>query len=288
MKNIKTLMLAALFALAACTSQTTSESSGESLDPRQAAEPLAISSEQIYKLNQPLAMAGVPAFIIPMPLTEGVSSLDASDWDCSGVSISGNLGDADSDGIPINAVYDGRCTWEYPDVSMSGYWEFDNLNIQDPSDSDPDAGIIASGGAAWSVTSSGSTLTLTWTFNKYELSKEGGNYDFTYEGSWRVTDGTNTYTFNHDLTGTWTPDDASDPWNDGVMSSVVAFNGSGPSCASWSANMQLNSAHYVDDKIINGSARFSLTDCSGDTSSGSISWSTTQVCVTVDGNTFCN
>ncbi len=286
MKSIWKVLLVALFMLVACGGQSNNP---KQVDPQQAAEPLAIASEQLYRISQPLSMAGVPAPIMIMPFSTGVAPLDTAEWDCSQVSYSGDLTDNDEDGIPVNATYNGRCTWSYSggEGSMSGYWEFKNLRIQDPNDGDADAGVKASGGVAWGLESDGSSMSIVWTLDKHELIKQGASYTFAFKGNWKVTVGSDVYNFNYDLSGDWTPDDATDPWGDGTMNATGQLSGSGPSCAGWSASFELSGVHFSGNKVVSGTGSYSVTDCDGSSASVTITWSASQVCVTFDNHAVC-
>jgi len=285
MKSVAKVLLAALFFLAACGGQQANEQT----DPQKAVEPLAIANEQLYKLSQPLALAGVPAPVLVMPFDSGVVALDTAEWDCSKVVVSGDLTDGDRDGIPVNATYNGRCTWSYSDSSGSaeGHWEFTNLKIQDPDDADPGAGVKASGQVSWGVQTGTTSVTLVWNLDRHDLVKQGATYNFDYEGSWTATVAGNTYNFKYDLSGDWTPDNASDPWGDGVINAKGSFSGSGPSCASWSATFTLSALHFQGSKIVSGSGSYTVTGCDGKTASATVTWSASRVCVTVGNNSAC-
>ena len=281
-----------LFALlAGCGQQGAPGGSGgnNQASPQEVATTLQAVDAQLYKITEPLSKVGFPVPFVPLLLSEGVAPLDTATWDCASVTASGNLSDADDDGIPVNATFNGRCTWSYSGGggSASGSWEFKDLNVQDPNDHDPDAGVKASGQVIWTFSYGSDSVTWRWTLTQHDFVKGSSGYSFTYRGSWtfQVSDGT--YTEDYDLTGTWTPD-ASDPWGDGVLSANGRFSGNGPSCTNgWSLDVTLKSLHYQGGKIVSGTANFSGTDCEGNSGSVEITWHPTQVCFTTDSGSFC-
>ena len=284
MRNTWMLLLLALFILVSCGGQQ------QQVDPQKVAEPLSISNQQLYKISQPLARAGVPAPVFISPFAKSVSALDTAEWNCSKVTATGNLTDGDNDGIPVDAVYNGKCTWGYSNGSGSatGYWEFKALRVQDPNDRDPDAGVKASGSIVWGVESGGNSITFTWKLDKHNLERQGGGHKFDFKGTWTIAGSGDTYIFNYDMSGDWTPDSSSDPWGDGVMNARGSFSGSGPSCTSWSTSFTLTSVHFSEDEINSGSGVYDVTDCGGNTAHIEVNWATRQICVTADGNTICN
>ncbi len=279
-----------LFALlAGCGQQTAPNAGGEAM-AQEVATTLQAADAQLYRIAEPLGIAGVPVPTAPFLFASGVAPLDTATWNCDSVTATGNLSDADDDGIPVNATFNGKCTWSYSgsEGSVSGSWEFQNLNVQDPNDADPTAGVKASGKVIWTLSAGGSTITWTWNLTRHDFVKQSGGYEFAYEGSWSVTTNDGSYTFEYNLTGAWTPDDPGDPWGDGVLTAEGQFDASGPSCADgWHLSVTLTNLHYQGDKIVSGNASFSGTDCDGNTGSVTIAWSPDQVCVTIDGNTVC-
>ncbi|GEM90819.1 hypothetical protein ODE01S_22530 [Oceanithermus desulfurans NBRC 100063] len=249
------------------------------------AAPLSTANEQLYKLSEPLTLAGMPIPVLFLPFSSGAAPLDVASWDCDSVTVTGALTDADGDGIPVNASYNGRCTWSYSggEGSFSGYWQYNDLNVQDPNDADPEAGIKVSGEVEWGFSGGGDSLTWTWTLTRHDLVKQGSQYDFDYEGSWQVDYNGDTYTFSYNLSGTWTPDDAQNPWGDGTLNAIGSFSGTDASCASgWDLEVSLSGVHYTGGLIDSGTASFSGTDCDGTSTSVTITWSAAQVCITVD------
>ena len=283
-KNWRYLAILLLAGLAACGGQAPKQAK-----PQDAATPLGVASEQLYRLSQPLALAGVPAPAMIMPFSEGVTALDTANWNCDAVTASGDLTDADGDGIPVNATYDGRCTWSYSGEggSLSSFWRFDDLNIQDPSDHDEDAGVKASGAVSWGVSGAGTNVTVNWNLERHQLFRHGGSYDFAYKGSWTVTTDSGNFTFSYDLSGTWTPSSGDDPWGDGTMTASGDFGGSGPGCAGWSSSVRLSGVVFDGGKVIGGTATVTVTDCSGSTETATITWSADRVCVSVDNHAAC-
>ncbi len=282
-----------LFALlAGCGQQGPSSNGGgnNQASSQAVATTLQEAEVQLFKITEPLGKAGFPIPLVPLLLSEDVAPLDTATWNCDSMTATGNLSDADDDGIPVNATFNGKCTWSYSgsEGSVSGSWEFQNLNVQDPNDADPTAGVKASGKVIWTFSAGGSTITWTWTLTQHDFEKGSSGYSFTYRGSWTIETSQGTFTEAYDLTGTWAPDDASDPWGDGVLSATGHFSGGGPSCTNgWSLDVTLTSLHYQGDKIVSGNASFSGTDCNGNTGSVTITWSPDQVCVKIDGNTVC-
>ncbi|WP_457630384.1 hypothetical protein [Oceanithermus sp.] len=274
-----------LVLLAACGGQN----AASSVDPKVTASTLNTVSEQLQKIQQPLALAGFPVEPVGAPLSGGVAPLDTASWNCDEVQVTGNLTDVDRDNIPVDATYNGKCTWSYTSAggSVNGSWEFKNMEVKDPNDSDPDAGISVTGSIVYTISASDSgTITWTWNFDKHSFVKNGATYNFDYEGSWEVSSDGGTFSFNYTLIGTWAPDDASDPWGDGVLNVTSgSFSGSCDS-GSWNVSFTITNAHYSGGRIISGSASFTGTDCDGNSASISVTWSADQVCI--NGNCYPN
>jgi len=285
--------------LAACGGQAPAGNGGNGddgssgvpvVEPQDVAEVLSAANSQLYRLEQPLsALVPVPTLGLA-PFAVGIAPLDTADWDCSPVTVTGDASDPDNDGIPVNATYNGKCTWSYSGSggSFAGYWEYENVNVQDPDSDDPQAGVKVKGKVEWGITSTASSVASTWTITQHDLVKQGDDYKFDYVGNWVVTADGDTYSFNYDLSGTWTPDDMDDPWGDGTVNAEGRFGGSSSSCATgWSFSVNLSGVHLTADKIDAGTANYSGTDCDGDTTTVSVTWSATEVCITTDGNTVC-
>ena len=280
--------------LAACGGQETSGSGTDgttSIDVRDVAESLSAANDQLIRAAQPLALAGVPVPVPLVPLSDAVAPLDTAAWNCEGVTVSGTLTDADADGIPVDATYNGRCTWSYSgsEGTFSGYWEYRNLVVQDPDDADPEAGIQSSGTVEWGYEGGSQPLVWTWTLTQHDLVKQAGGYGFTYKGRWQVVvNATDNYTFDYDLTGAWVPDDATNPWGDGTLDATGSFSGDGPDCTNgWSLTVSLSGVHFTAGKIDAGTADYSGTDCDGASAAVHVRWSATEVCVTVGTNEVC-
>lgn len=269
--------------LAACGGQAPSGNGGNGggetpvAEPQDVAAVLGAANDQLYRLEQPLAGAGIPVPVLAfMPFQAGVAPLDTASWDCSPVTVSGDASDPDGDGIPANATYNGRCTWSYSGggESIEGYWEYRNVNVQDPDNRDPEAGVKVKGEVAWGVSGTTGSASVTWTITQHDLVKQNGAFDFAYVGRWVVTVDGQTYDFDYDLTGSWTPDDWNDPWGNGTMTASGSFGGSGPDCAGgWSVTATISGVHYADCGIDGGSASYEVTDCEGNTCTAVLTWS---------------
>jgi len=259
------------------------------VNPNKTTATLSAVNKQLYAIAQPLALAGIPVPILVAPLPASVTPLNDFGWDCGSVVITGNRSDADNDGIPVSATYNGRCSWNYsgPEGSSSGYWEYKDLRIQDPDDHDPHAGASATGQVIFGYSGNGETLTWTWNLQNHEIAKQGGAFRFTYEGSWSVSATGGTYSLSYDLSGSWNPDNSTDPWGNGTLNANGSFNGSGSSCSNWQLNVTITDAHFNEGRIDGGRANFSGHDCDGDTENIAIVWSPTEVCITAEGHTSC-
>ena len=279
-RSWKVAFLAALFALVSCGGQPPGGNggggSGNAAEPQEVAGVLGAANEQLLKIEEPLMYAGVPVPMLPfMPFSVGIAPLDTATWDCSGVSVSGNTTDADDDGVPVDATYNGRCTWSYSgsEGSASGYWEYDDVRVQDPNDHDPDAGVKVSGTIEWGIQTTDGSVEVTWRIVKHELIKTGNDRNFNYEGSWTIQVDGESYTVNYDMSGTWSPDDPDDPWGNGTMTASGSFSGTGPDCAGgWSVTFSLNALHFADCGIDGGSASYTVTDCEGHTCTLTVNW----------------
>jgi len=290
MRRFWLLFVLFLFALLAGCGQQGAPGGGgggnNQSSPQAVAATLQAAELQLFKITEPLGKVGFP---MPLLLAKGVVPLDTATWDCTSVTASGDLTDADGDGIPVDATFNGGCTWSYSGGggSANGSWEFRNLNVQDPNDRDPDAGVKASGQVVWTLSAGGGTITWTWTLSQHDFVKDSGGYSFIYRGIWTTETSQGTFTEEYKLTGTWTPD-ASDPWGDGVLSATGHFSGNGPGCTNdWSLDVTLTSLHYQGGKIVSGTADFAGTDCEGNSGSVEITWYPTQVCFTTDSGSFC-
>lgn len=128
--------------------------------------------------------------------------------DCANVTVSGSLADADADGVPAGATFNGQCSW-----SVSGNGEtatftltFSNFRIEDPDDHDPMAGYKASGDISFSAQHASDTVTVQWSVTKNDLTKNSSSsFGYDYEGTWSWNDGSDNYSVPYLLTGTWTP-----------------------------------------------------------------------------------
>ncbi len=277
MKRVwKTAFLAALFALVSCGGQPSGNGSGNVAEPQEVAGVLGVANQQLMKTEEPLMRAGIPVPMLPIkPFSAGPAPLDTASWDCSGVTVSGDTTDADDDGVPVDATYDGRCTWSYggDGGSVSGYWEYDHVRVQDPNDHDADAGVKVSGTIRWGIHTMDGSIEATWRIVKHDLIKSGNARNFDYKGAWTFVVGGETYTVNYDLSGTWTPDDPSDPWGNGAVSASGSFSGAGPDCAGgWGVTFSLNALHFADCGIDGGSASYTVKDCDGNTCTLNVSW----------------
>ena len=270
--------LALLTALVACGGQPSGGNGGGggSLDPRDVAAALGSAGEQTNRLAQSLSGAGVPVPVVAMPFSSGVAPLDTSTWNCDAVTASGDLTDADGDNIPVSATLNGRCTWSYNggEESFHGYWEYDNLKVEDPSDTDPAAGIKASGKITWGFTSESGSLTMTWTIEKHDFVKQGSGFNFAYKGTWEANTDEESFSFNYDYSGTLTPDDMEDPWGNGTMSATGSFGvGPGNGCTNgWSVEFTLTNVHFATCGVDSGSADFTFNDCEGGSCTITIAW----------------
>ncbi len=279
-RSWKIAFLAALFALVSCGGQPPGGNggggSGNVAKPNDVADVLAAANGQLFKIEGLLEEVGIPVPMLPFaPFSGGVAAMDTASWNCSDVRVTGNATDADRDGIPVNATYDGRCTWSVSGSggSASGYWEYQNVNVQDPDDHDPDAGVRVKGTVVWGIETADSSVDFTWNIVTHELVKSGGSHNFNYEGSWTISVDSETYTVNYDMSGTWSPDDPDDPWGNGTMTAEGSFSGTGPDCAGgWSVTFNLNALHFADCGIDGGSASYTVTDCGGDTCTLTVNW----------------
>ncbi len=247
---------------------------------------LTAANEQLYRVESPLSLAGLPVPVLGLtPFSVGLIPQDTASWSCTDVTVTGDARDPDGDGIPANATYNGKCTWSYSGSggSASGYWEYRNVNVQDPNNADPKAGVKVKGEIDWGVTSDTGHYTSTWRIDRHDLVRSGESYSFTYQGLWTVTiENVGTYTTDYNLKGTWAPDDRERPWYAGTMNATGSFSGTGPNCTNgWRANVTLKNVHYNGTKIDGGTATFSGTDCNGNSGSLTIEWSSSQVCIKI-------
>jgi len=269
--GLATLVL--LAALVSCGGQPSG--GGSSVDARDIASVLGAANEQTYKLAEPLSAAGIPVPALTMPLSDGVAPLDTASWNCDAVTATGNLTDADNDGIPVNATFNGRCTWNYSgeEGSLVGYWEYQNLKVEDPNDADASGGIRVGGKIVWGYSGGGTEMTITWTI-KHDLLKSGAHYDFTYKGDWQINISGQTSAFSYNYHGTLTPDDMDNPWGNGTVTASGSFGGTSAGCESgWSVTLSLSGVHFAECGIDSGSADFTVAACDGHTCTIHISWS---------------
>ncbi len=237
---------------------------------------LTAANAQLYWIESPLDSAGVPVPILGIaPFSAGLAPQDVAGWNCTGVTVTDDARDADGDGIPVNATYNGRCTWSYSGSggSVSGYWEYKNVNVQDPDDHDSKAGVMVHGAIEWGVSSSNRSYTSTWTITQHDLVRSGNTYNFTYKGNWTLTvSSSSTFTFNYQLSGTWTPEDPNHPWYAGTMNATGSFSGTGPGCNGWSLGVKLSGVHDNGTTIDGGTAEFSGKGCDGSNCTVTVTW----------------
>ena len=211
---------------------------------------------------------GVPAPALIFPA-------DASEvtWNCSESGASGDLTDADDDGIPRSATLNGECTLTTSEGTFT--WKWQDLSIKDPDDSDPEGGIEVSGRVVYEFASSdGVTFSLTWTIETHRVVKgeAEGVYDYTIKGSWEARAGDEAYTVNYDLSGTWEPN-ADDTGGHLVIEEGSSMSGSGPGCDSgWEVDISADLV-YAECGIQSGSANVSGHDCDGNEGSCQFTWS---------------
>ena len=182
-----------------------------------AAEIVSQTYSVLYGLNWALSQTGAPLPTPPIPSPLGalgptpqtLRPQDTVTWNCTGVNVSGDASDPDSDGVPANATYNARCTYAYTGGggSASWTWEMRNLNVQDPNNSDPYAGWRIRGQILWTVSAGGETGNLTWTINAADVVKTArGSYNLTHRSSLDVSAGGESGQLQYDFTGTWTAD----------------------------------------------------------------------------------
>ncbi len=248
-------------------------------NPQQVALALYAADLQIYRIAYPLYYADFPMPLMPFQF------LPAATWTCGSVHVNGDLSDSDNDSIPKHAIFDGRCTWSITGEggTVTGYWEFQNLSVQDPNDGDPNAGIQANGKVVFAVQSPEDNVTWSWELTHHDFVKRTDDYAFTYEGTWQIEADGKTYTFNYDLEGTWNPTDPDDPWGDGTLNAEGNFSGTAADCPSgWSTSVRLTAIQYQGGKIVGGTANLTAHDCDGHTEQITVTWHPTRVCVKVN------
>jgi len=251
---------------------------GGEADPAKMASVLSSASTQLFQLEKPLLQAGIPVPLFGMPLSRTIAPLTVTDWNCSHVSVTGNTSDADGDGIPLNATYNGSCSWSYSDAegSISGSWQYHDVNVQDPNDRDPQAGVKVKGRIDWSLTTSDGSVSINWTIVQHDMVKQGNNtYKFNFKGNWTMSGSgaMGAYNFDYNLGGTWTPDSASSLWKSGTMAATGRFSGNGPSCPGWSASVNINNLHYSSCGVDSGSASYTVHGCQGgSTCTATVTW----------------
>jgi len=279
MRKLWFLLVVLVFALAACGQQTGGNENANTADPGEVVEALRATYDQMFS---ELA-ADIPHLGIVNPTllstSNGVAPLDTLTWDCTGVSATGNLTDADNDGIPANATYNGSCSWSYtsPEVTASFEWKLRDVNIEDADETDPIAGFRAKGEVVWEWTINSESGSITWNFDPHDWVRDGDHWNLDYEGEITWQSGGESGTLDYDLSGTWTPDDSNDPWGSGNLELSGDFTWTEGTCTS-TLEITYAEVHYNDDGAIDsGRLDFTVTevcdDGSGDSVSCTLTWS---------------
>ncbi len=277
------LTLVAMALLAACG--TTSGGSGgggggggggsENVDPAQTTQVLSGELSRLNQLVLPLAQMGVPVPLIPFPFSsQGLGPLDTWSWNCTGLQPTGDLRDGDRDGVPVDARYNGRCT--YTSGSGEATWEYQDLRVQDPNDSDPLAGFRVGGRIvfSWQFTANNRihTGSLSWDITELSHIRQGSTWNLTYRFTWTLSlEGQPAYVVAYDSTGTWTPDNPGDgPWGRTgqltLQGSLTVRESNNPLVGiNWNVNV-----HIASCGVDSGTISVTYTDPNGRTCSFTI------------------
>lgn len=185
----------------------------------------------------PFALASSSHLGGALPKSLGLAPLQQ---DCS--SLSGDLTDADGDGIPVNLTEVANCV-----ISIEGTRIIfkGSLQVQDKDDSNPLSGYsVTFNGYEFTVTAEGETASIKMDLN-FDLTISGGVYraDYDYDISVTSPEGSGRIAF--DYTITYTPDDTATPFAAGtfVFSGALDFSNDGESYSMTSSSTGL---HYSE------------------------------------------
>ena len=140
-----------------------------------------------------------------------------ADWDCSGSSAAGDLGDADDDGIAKNATYTIECT-KSGFLGITEAKREGTLTMQDADDNDPHSGYTSNGSFTYSYTLMGQSYSATREFSRQWTGNAADGYGFHHTHSWTWSAAGQSYKVEHDRQGSYAPDSEDDPFAAGDLS----------------------------------------------------------------------
>ncbi len=185
-----------------------------------------------------------------MPMNNGffdVFTSPVSDWDCSESTVSGDVSDADDDGIAKNATYTIKCTKSFASLPMIGdtvvVERTGTLTMKDADDNDPTSGYTSTGDITYNYMNGAFTaeheFSRSWT-------KQNGTYAYDHTNAWTWSAGGVNYGVEHAHRGSYTPDDTADPFTAGQLSETASVkhyvDGALEHTVSETANLHLNKA----------------------------------------------
>jgi len=269
---------------AAC-SNSSGTAGGSEATPEEAARTVNQAFTGLTFVYEPLQALKLTDPVII--LSQGYAPLSAQEWLCENARAEGDLSDKDGDGIPVDAVINGECTWSYETdgASFQGSWGLENYRFADPDDRDPYAGFMGKGRALWSLDTGGTKVEVAWTADRHDLVRQGEVWNLNYQGTieHRVTLGEKelVYAEFYALEGKWTPDDPQTPSGAGKLNAEGRIWGSGPNCPEgWRFEARYENLHLTPYRIDGGTARMTGTYCDGAQVTIEFEWTENEVCYT--------
>jgi len=256
MKKLTIFAMLALLLAACGTTQQNSDGNSAS-NQATAVEALEVTEQPVQSGGADVEYAvetdleeelGIPFSFIPMD--NGffdVFASPVSDWDCSESTVSGDPSDADDDGIAKNATYNIKCTKKFTNLPMFRdaviVERTGTLTMKDADDNDPTSGYTSTGDITYSYMNG--TFTTEHKFNR-SWTKQNGTYAYNHTNSWTWSAGDTSYGVEHAHAGSYTPDDANDPFAAGQLSETASVkhyvDGALEHTVSETANLHLNKA----------------------------------------------
>ena len=165
---------------------------------------------------------GLPSGFKAMPTVEGFLNILKSpigEWDCSESTVSGDATDADDDGIAKNATYNIECVKDFaglPIISeLVTVKRTGTLTMKDADDNDPTSGYIANGDITFDYLDE--AFTTKHLFSRNWSGNASSGYDFDNRETWKWDEGGMELEVMQVHKGSYTPDDASDPFAAGQL-----------------------------------------------------------------------
>ena len=227
MKKLTILaMLALLLAACGTTTQQTDDDGNSAINQATAVEAVEVSDQPANSGSDTTLDKVIDDMGSDLGLSESfmpdfskffeIVTSPIADWDCSGSSATGDLSDADDDGIAKNATYTILCTKS----ALMGVTEAKRegtLTMQDADDNDPHSGYTSNGTFTYSYTFMGQTYSATRNFSRQWTGNAADGYNFHHTHSWTWSAAGKEYKVEHNRQGSYVPDSEDDPFAAGDL-----------------------------------------------------------------------